>query len=387
MGRRIPTLVATAVLAFAILPVAPASAGERTSGDPGGTASWAQAQIEIVLANGLMAAGTGTTAAFRPNDPLTRGALDHLVTGLQAELQRSADGPGGPEPTTTTTTTVATTTNVATTTAATPAAQLGDPNAPVTMAQLDARLVRALGLSRAAAAFARGARAAGLQVPGRFGTEAVARLLGLRASHSAGQDGLELLPGDSATRAEAAYSAARILGLDGGEAAALETMTASFQLPQLTVWQRAILDTAVRFIGYPYVWGGTSERTQTILGATSRGGFDCSGFIWRVYKLQSYPGEGDLADTLRGRTTFELSGEVPRTQRVPLAGLQPGDVLFWGARGPRSKPTQIDHTGIYLGSGWFIHSSDHGVALARLQGWYLERFAWARRPLAEAGLE
>jgi cell wall-associated NlpC family hydrolase len=46
----------------------------------------------------------------------------------------------------------------------------------------------------------------------------------------------------------------------------------------------------------------------------------------------------------------------------------------------------VDHTGIYLGSGWFIHSSGYGVTLAPLTGWYKTRFAWARRPLAEAGL-
>jgi hypothetical protein len=34
-----------------------------------------------------------------------------------------------------------------------------------------------------------------------------------------------------------------------------------------------------------------------------------------------------------------------------------------------------------------IHSSRHGVALAPLDGWEREQFAWARRPLAEAGLE
>jgi cell wall-associated NlpC family hydrolase len=43
--------------------------------------------------------------------------------------------------------------------------------------------------------------------------------------------------------------------------------------------------------------------------------------------------------------------------------------------------------GIYVGNGWFVHSSDHGVTLQPLTGWYEARFAWARRPLAEAGLE
>jgi cell wall-associated NlpC family hydrolase len=43
--------------------------------------------------------------------------------------------------------------------------------------------------------------------------------------------------------------------------------------------------------------------------------------------------------------------------------------------------------GIYVGNGWFIHSSGQGVALARLDdGWYKREFAWGRRPLAEAGL-
>ena len=136
----------------------------------------------------------------------------------------------------------------------------------------------------------------------------------------------------------------------------------------------------------PYVWGGESDGPQTAFGVTSRGGYDCSGFVWRVYKLQSYPGEGSLASMLRGRTTFEMSGEVPNSQRIPFAKLQPADVLFFGLDGPRSRPAQVDHTGIYLGGGWFIHSSSNGVALTQLQGWYRDRFAWARRPLAEAGL-
>ena len=76
------------------------------------------------------------------------------------------------------------------------------------MAQLDARLVRALGLGAEAATFYQAAAAAGLRPPARFGTEVVARLLGLRTNHPAGQDDLERLPSDPAPRAEAAYSAA-----------------------------------------------------------------------------------------------------------------------------------------------------------------------------------
>jgi cell wall-associated NlpC family hydrolase len=81
-----------------------------------------------------------------------------------------------------------------------------------------------------------------------------------------------------------------------------------------------------------------------------------------------------------------MSGEVAKTARIGSDDLEPADVLFFGSRGPMSKPAQVDHMGIYLGDGWFIHSSGHGVALAQLDGWYASSLAWARRPLNEAKL-
>jgi cell wall-associated NlpC family hydrolase len=136
----------------------------------------------------------------------------------------------------------------------------------------------------------------------------------------------------------------------------------------------------------PYVWGGTSDGPETEFGVSSHGGYDCSGFVWRVYKLAQYPDEGPLASVLRGRTTYQMSGEVPRSTRIALTELEPADVVFFGDKGPRSKPAQVGHMGIYLGNGWFIHSSEYGVAVTTLTGWYQKEFAWGRRPLAEAGL-
>ena len=340
MSRILATTAVFAVLA------APAAAGGAGKTQP---ASWAQPQIKVVISHGLMA---HSLQSFHPNDQLTRGALTTLVAGLTSE-----------RPTVTTVS-----------------------NTPVTIAQLDSTLVRGLGLSGAAAEFAVAARSAGLTPPSRFGTEVVARLLGLRTNHPAQLDSLELLPSQPATRAEAAYSAAQILAFRGWEVEQVQELADTFALPTLTAWQTRVLQTAVRFIGYPYVWGGTSETAEVPFGVQAPGGFDCSGFVWRVYKLQAYPGGSALAGTLKGRTTFAMSGEVPAAKRIPFAKLQPGDVLFWGGAGPRSKPTQVDHTGIYLGSGWFIHSSGYGVALAPLSGWYKQRFAWARRLLAEARL-
>jgi cell wall-associated NlpC family hydrolase len=291
-------------------------------------------------------------ATFRPNDPLTRADASGLVAALTGQA----------------------------------AAGVAAPLSPVTIAGLDSRLVRALGAQDAAASFAASAKAAGLTPPSRFGTEVVARLLGFRTNHPAAQDDLELLPGDAATRAEAAYSAARFVQLRADTAELVRASAVTFVLPTLTSWQQRILTTAVGLIGYPYVWGGTSEHTEAPFGVPARGGFDCSGFVWRVYKLQAYPGAPQLATTLRGRSTYAMSGEVPAAKRIPLARLAPADVLFFGARGPRSKPTQVNHAGVYLGNGWFIHSSGYGVAVAQLSGWYRQHFAWARRPLSEAGL-
>jgi cell wall-associated NlpC family hydrolase len=336
MGRR--SLICAVV---AMLAVAPSGAAKSTS--------WAQPQIRAVVAAGLMAPDT---ASFRPDDPLTRGALEELVAGLTES------------------------------TPVTPPSAAAN----VTIAGLDARLVSALGLSETAKLFTNGARAAGLTVPSRFGNEATARLLGLRTNHPAARDDLELLPGDPATRAETAFSAAKVLRFGGWETQYASDAAATFVLPALTPWQKRILTTAFRFIGYPYVWGGTSEHREAPFGHEAPGGFDCSGYVWRVYKLEAYPSSGTLAQTLQGRTTYAMSGEVPKAKRIPYAKLQPGDVVFFG-HGPVSKPAQIGHMGIYAGNGWFVHSSGYGVALAQMtSGWYRSAFAWGRRPLAEAGL-
>jgi hypothetical protein len=340
--RRPPFLALLACLLSA-LAIAPGATSSASKG------SWAQPQIRVVVARGLMAR---SVASFRPNDPLTRGELADLVAGLTEQ----------------------------------PPKPVANPAAQVTLAQLDAKLVRALGLGDEAALFQDTAAAAGLRPPARFGTEVVARLLGLRTNHPAGQDDLEVLPNDPVPRAEVAYSVAQILRLSEWETTNVEEAASSFELPAFTPWQRRVLASGVGFIGYPYVWGGEFERPESPLGAQPQGGFDCSGFGWRVYKLQSYPGAPQLATILRGRTAADMAGEVPRRQRIKAARLAPADLVFFGSGGPRAKAAQIDHMGLYVGNGWLIHSSRYGVALAQLDGWYANRLAWGRRPLAEAGL-
>jgi cell wall-associated NlpC family hydrolase len=303
-------------------------------------ASWAAPEIRLL--------GQDPTT-FRADDTVTRGELAELLAPL------SPPAPAKPE-------------------------------VALTMQDLDARLVAALGLSDEAKAVTAAAKTAGLEPPARFGTEVVARLLALRTNHPAKEDVLERLPADPAPRAEAAFSAAQIVRFKGWELPRVQEAAVTFSLPPLDDWQRRILTTAVKLVGYPYIWAGTSDRAQVALGKTVPGGYDCSGFVWRVYKLQTYAGAAALSAALKGRTTYAMSGEVPRAKRIAAAALRPADVIFFGAKGPKSKPAEVDHMGIYLGNGWFVHSSRYGVALETLTGWYLQRFAWARRPLAEARL-
>jgi cell wall-associated NlpC family hydrolase len=260
------------------------------------------------------------------------------------------------------------------------------------MRELDAQLVAAAGLLPSARAIRLAATSAGLAPLDMLGTETVARLLGLRVNHPQGSENLERAPKEPASRAEAAYSLAKLRGLDAGRIAAVQQLAAGFSVPVLTDLQREVLARALRFVGFPYVFAGMSEKTQKLWSATAPGntitvpgGFDCSGFVWRIYKLQPFDDAPALAAVLRGRTSYAMSGEVTKSLRIDPAAIQPADVLFFGARGPKSKPSEVGHMGIYVGNGWFVHSSSGGVTLQPLQGWYATTLAWARRPLAEAG--
>jgi hypothetical protein len=310
--------------------------------------SWAEPEIRLVTDHGMLG---GDAAAFRADDPVTASELADLLSSLT----------GLPQPA--------------------PA----KPVRAVTIAQLDARFVRSLGLGSIARRFAQVAEDAGLAPPARFGTETVARLLGFRRDHPGALDLSEPAPRAPATRAEAAWSAAKVLRWKGWELQYAKDLAAGFALPRFSDQQRTLLHEAVSLIGYPYVLGGVSERPQSPLGSPLAGGFDCSGFIWRVFRLSPFAAGTPLAQTLQGRTTFELAGEVSRVERIPFAAIEPADVLFFGAHGTRSKPAEVDHMGIYLGGGWMISAASTGVSLAPVAiGEYRQRFAWARRLLAEA---
>jgi cell wall-associated NlpC family hydrolase len=327
--------------AFALL----VSAG--TAGAQPAAPSWATPQIKAVVDAGLMAP---SVSEFRPDDALTQSELATVLASLGVEIA------------------------------------VTEPDRAVTVRELDGHLVTAIGLRPEARAIRLEAGYAGLAPKPWLGTETIARMLGLRVNHLMANDERELQLGQPATRAEAAYSLARLLSLEQWEYDSVLQAASSFAMPQLDTWQQAVLRRALRFVGSPYVFAGVSERPQQLFGKTLPGGFDCSGLVWRVFKLEPLAGAPGLATVLRGRTTFAMSGEVARTARIARADLQPGDLVFFGARGTRSKPAEVGHMGIFVGNGWMVHSSDRGTTLLPMTGWYETRFAWGRRPLAEAGL-
>jgi len=318
------------------------------SATPVAAPTFAKAEIAAVVDADLMGP---SVADFRPRDPLTTSELATVVASL-----------GG-------------------------ATSVTDPNAAVSVRELHAQLVSLAGLRSAARELRLAALDAGLAPRPWLGTETVARLLGLRVNHPRGEDELELQVSQPVTRAEAAYSIAVYLRLTDASIESVKATVESFTFPQLTAWQRTVLTRSLRFVGSPYVWAGTSERRQQLFGRQLPGGFDCSGFVWRVYKGQPFPDAPELSRVLVGRTTYAMSGEVASSARIPRAALRPGDVVFFGLRGTRSKPSEVDHMGLYVGGGWIVHSSRFGTTLTPMTGWYETRFAWGRSPLVEAGLE
>jgi len=341
MRQGVITCIAV-IAAFMIVGASHAAATEKPED------YWASEQIAKVVDAGVMGP---SVAEFRPDDALT---WDELAIAVGAIRGR--------------------------------APIVRDPAREVTLAQLDAWLVRTAKLGAAARRFRRALTSVGFSPPRRVATETVARLAGFRINHEQPDEALEILPSETVSRAEAAYSFARMLEFTRWERRAIKRQTRKLALPQPSEWQREVLNRGLAVVGHPYVWAGTSPDRQELFGQEVSGGFDCSGFTWHVYKGQAFVGAEQLGSQLIGRTSYAMSGEFDSAQRLSFDELQPADVLFFGDSGIDSEPAEVRHMGIYLGDGWMVHSSRHGTTVAPISGWYQKRFAWGRRVLAEAGL-
>ena len=96
---------------------------------------------------------------------------------------------------------------------------------------------------------------------------------------------------------------------------------------------RKLITEAEKYLGYPYVWGGSSPSTS----------FDCSGFVCWVFKNSGvYP---------LSRTTAQ--GIFNQCTAVRPAEAKPGDIIFF--TGTYNSGSPVSHVGIYVGNGMMIH--------------------------------
>jgi cell wall-associated NlpC family hydrolase len=133
-------------------------------------------------------------------------------------------------------------------------------------------------------------------------------------------------------------------------------------------------------IGMPYIWGGETDGASGFFGGQEHGGYDCSGFVWRVFKLSGF----SWGRAIHGRTAASQAGEIRRAARIPLADVRAGDLVFFGPGRfwQRATERRIVHVGIALDAEWMIHSSAQGVYVSPLfDPWRAKRFSWARRVL------
>lgn len=128
------------------------------------------------------------------------------------------------------------------------------------------------------------------------------------------------------------------------------------QLDTASLKGQEIASYALQFVGYPYVYGGSSPR-----------GFDCSGFTSYVYKQFGYS---------LNRTA---SGQLDNGTAVSRSELRPGDLVIF-KKGNTSK--RATHVGLYIGNDQFVHActSRVGVIVSSMSSnYYATGFVGGRR--------
>jgi hypothetical protein len=258
------------------------------------------------------------------------------------------------------------------------------PQEPVTTREVHQALVLALGMRDLAA----GADALHLRdgteidTPPGFGTLLLGMRLGLRYNH--GDETLDVGPDAALSRAEVAWSLYR--------AATTPTWMhdylapyATMELPNLGPKMRSVLGFAVRYVGYPYVWGGEWHEPAPdgyCCGYQPVGGFDCSGVTWWVMKAAGSGWDNRPPREYRGWDLPQRSS----AQMAAVGGrlrwdeMRPGDLVFYDG----DDDGTVDHVNTYVGGGWAIDSgsSNAGVTITYIAGnWYEEHFVKGRRIL------
>ena len=117
----------------------------------------------------------------------------------------------------------------------------------------------------------------------------------------------------------------------------------------------AMLEVAEQFVGYPYVWGGSSPATS----------FDCSGYLSYILNQCGW----DI-----GR----LGAQGLYNYCTPVSDPRPGDLVFFVGT---YDTTGVSHCGLYLGDGWMLHAGDPiGYANLNTTYWQSHLYAYGRLP-------
>lgn len=121
----------------------------------------------------------------------------------------------------------------------------------------------------------------------------------------------------------------------------------------------AMLHEAEKYLGMPYVWGGSSPSTS----------FDCSGFVcWVLNQSGAMSIERTTATGIYNRCTV-----------IPKSEAKPGDLIFF--TGTYNSPGPISHIGIYVGDGMMVHAGDP-IQFASIESnyWKQHFYAFTRIP-------
>ncbi len=117
---------------------------------------------------------------------------------------------------------------------------------------------------------------------------------------------------------------------------------------------QALMEEAARYLGYPYVWGGSSPSTS----------FDCSGFVCWAF---TNSGVHNLP-----RTTAQ--GIYDQCTPVSAADAKAGDIIFF--TGTYNSAGAVSHVGIYCGNGTMIHCGDP-ISYANINSSYWQSHFYA----------
>ncbi|MCA1832022.1 MAG: C40 family peptidase [Actinomycetota bacterium] len=267
------------------------------------------------------------------------------------------------------------------------------PTEAVRKVELDIALVYALGLRQAASGLNRLGTADGyvFKKPAGFGAMAIAEEMRLHFNHPTAQDKRELRPYSPVRRADAAYAMHQAgAAKDSWRIWSMQRYQ-SITLPAMNAARKAAVEFAFRWVGYPYIYGGewyAPTPSGYCCGAQAYGGFDCSGFTWWVLKAPSGSWNNTAIRKYDGwslpqRTSYDMARAAIGSRRITsTSSLLPMDIVLFQSELSSTSYTAIDHAGMYIGSGWMIHSSGGraGVTISWMgDGWWKDHFKVGRR--------